>query len=125
MHFKGLKTGASLCLKQSRHCFLSGFGGQYQQKTSKELQQELLGKIHLEKFAPPPLFFSFFFFVSDSTPKLLKQTTVRLEPRQSLLKVQRVSECAPSYHLLPLHRLVLNGIEKGCEGEKKRIKAAL
>ena len=41
-------------------------------------------------------------------------------------KAQRVSECAPSYHLLPLHRLVLNRIEKGCKGgEKKRIKAAL
>lgn len=36
--------------------------------------------------------------------------------------MQAVSECSLSYHLLPLHRLVLSRIEKGCKGKKKKKK---
>lgn len=63
-------------LKTKKAVLLSGFGGQYQQKTSKELQKLARKKFTWKKFFT-------FLFLEFYTAKLLKQTTVWLEPRQS------------------------------------------
>lgn len=51
---------------------------------------------------------------------------VQVKLTQSLAEQQQGKADVACYHLLAQHRLVLNGIEKGCEeGEKKTVIAAL
>lgn len=118
-HFKGLKTGASLWLKQRRRRSLSGSGEQYQQKTSKELQQRLYKNIHLQKFAPVWLC-----RVSPPRTQLQSCGNKRLYV-WSQDKAGGVSDCAPSYHPLPPHRLVPSRIEKGCEEREKKLLSSI
>lgn len=90
--------------------FFQVFGKQKSTQNHKNYTR-IQRKIHLERLK---------LFLSYSTPKFLKQMIVQLKLSQSPAKPRTGSdERAQSYRLLAQHRLVVNGIEKAYEGERK------